>query len=204
MEISINRALSELKLLNKKISDKTKSLNVASAVTSKEVKEDAKEMFLKTIEGNIQRIRDFIDRRQRIKSAIVLSNALTKVVVAGKEMTVADAIERKQSIQLDKDLSKRMREDYFSCKNATDIHNEKASAKADKQAEAALGAATEGDKGIQYKSIYDAYYDTNKAELISIDNIEAMIETDQERIDEFESEVDFILSESNTKTMINV
>lgn len=202
MDMSINRALSELKLLNKKIADKTNRLEVAGGM--QKVEEGVKKTFVDTATANIQSIRDLIERRNVIKSLIVASNAETYVTVGTKSMTVAQAIERKTSIELEKDLNRRMREQYYGHKSNIEKHNDQCRGKADKQAEAALGAATEGDKGLQYKAIFDAYYDSNKAELLAPEGIEAQIENDQDSIDEFENEVDFILSESNTKTLITV
>lgn len=202
MDISINRALSELKLLNKKITDKTAKLQVAVGIQQKTVID--KDVFLKSVAANIQQLRDFIQNRNKIKSAIVLSNAKTKVTIGDKTMTVAEAIERKTSIDLDKALNKKMREDYYNLESQIEQHNVNAKTQADKQCEAALGAQTEGDKGAQYKTIFEAYYEANKAEVLAPEDIKAQIEKDQDTIDEFESEVDFILSESNTKTSINV
>jgi len=202
MKMTINRALSELKLLNKKIADKTSRLEVVAAINEKTVID--KDGFIAKVSADTQSIRDLIKYRASIKSAIVMSNANTKVTVGKVSMTVAEAIERKTSIDLDKDLNRQMREKYFTLKSQVENHNVNAKAQADKQAVAALGADTEGDKGAQYKSIFDAYYDSNKAELLAPEDIEAQIEKDQDTIDEFESEVDFILSESNTKTSIEV
>ena len=202
MEMSINRALSELKLLNKKITDKTGRLQVAVGIQQKTV--IVKVDFINTVKANVQQLRDLITNRNNIKSAIVLSNAKTKVTIGDKTMTVAEAIERKTSIELEKSLNKKMREDYYGLKSQIEQHNNNAKAQADKQAEAALGAATEGDKGTQYKAIFDAYYDANKADVLAPNDIEVQIEKDQDLIDEFESEVDFILSESNTKTSITL
>lgn len=203
MEISINRALSELKLLNKKISDRTKLLQVAGLV-QKTTEEAVKTEFISDQSAAIQSVRDLIKRRGVVKCAIVKSNAATTVTIGRVSMTVAEAIERKTSIELDKDLNRQMREKYYSKKKDFENHDIQCRNKADKQAEAALGAATEGDKGIQYKAIFDAYYDSNKAELLCPIGIEKDIEDHQDSIDEFESEVDFILSESNTKTVIEV
>ena len=200
--MSINRALSELKLLNKKITDKTGRLQVAVGIQQKTV--IVKVDFINTVKANVQQLRDLITNRNNIKSAIVLSNAKTKVTIGDKTMTVAEAIERKTSIELEKSLNKKMREDYYGLKSQIEQHNNNAKAQADKQAEAALGAATEGDKGTQYKAIFDAYYDANKADVLAPNDIEVQIEKDQDLIDEFESEVDFILSESNTKTSITL
>jgi len=119
-------------------------------------------------------------------------------------MTVAEAIERKSSIELDKSLNRRMREQYFGNKQGVESHNQKATDTANQQVEKMLGTDTEGDKSAQAKTLFDVSYDANKAELLAPPDIEAQIEKDQDAIDKFESEVDFILSESNTKTMISV
>ena len=203
MNISINRALSELKLVTKKINDKTARLEVCAAWKSG-ADEVAKVAAVDKADSAIQSIRGLIEHRNCIKSSIVRSNAETIVTVSKKSMTVAEAIERKTSIELDRALNKRMREHYYGNKQGVESHNTQAGKTANSQVTSALGADTEGDKGAAAKAIFAASYDANKAELLAPENIEAEIEADQESIDEFEAEIDFILSESNTKTLIDV
>lgn len=204
MEMSINRALAELKLLNKKITDKTSALSVADAVKESAITQEVKKAFVEKQAADIQQIRDFIDRRNAIKAAIVASNAVTRVTVAGKTMTVAEAIERKTGIEYSKALFRKMRERYFGCKANADMHNQKTEQNAEKQAATALGAAKEGDKSQEYKAIYEVHYNMNKAVVLAPDGIEDIIQKGDDEIAEFEKDVDFILSESNTKTLINV
>lgn len=204
MEMSINRALAELKLLNKKITDKTMAVKVAVGVKQNGLVVEAKDAFIKEQTAVIQQIKDLIARRNSIKSAIVASNAVTTVSIGGKSMTVAEAIDRKSAIELEKSLNRVLRERYYGAKSSVEQQNDKASQAADKQANAAMGAQTEGDKGAQYKSIYDAYYDLNKCVVLAPEGIEKMIEKADDEVAEFEKDVDFILSESNTKTVINV
>jgi len=201
--ISVNRALSELKLITKKIEQKTQSLEVAVGVKS-DAKQEFKDEFIKKAEAGIQQVNDLIERRNILKSAIVASNASTTVIIGLKQMTVAQAIERKTSIQMQIAFSKKLREGYFGNKTNIERHNEGISQQADKQAANALSADTEGDKGAAYTAIVDAYKQKNGAELVSVEGIEKTIEKMQDDIDEFESEVDFVLSESNIKTMIDV
>jgi hypothetical protein len=203
MKISITRALSELKLLDKKIKDKTGSLALAASVT-KDHQKEIRIAYLKKGAEDFQQVKDFISRRNSIKSAIVASNSVVQVDIGGKRMTVAEAIERKQSITYDKDLCRKIREDYFKNKQNVEIQNEKIKNMADKQAEAALGSETARQKGEEYTSLVNAYFEHRKFELISIDGAEKIIEEMQNSIDEFQHEIDFVLSESNTKTPIDV
>lgn len=205
MEISINRGLVELKLLTKKINDKISQLKVATTVQSRSANQEACKKFVSDAEANLQSINDLIHRRNRIKSTIVLSNAMTKVTVANQEMTVAEAIERKSSIESEKRLCLKIREDYYQNKAAMEASNQNVENKADAQAKAIMGSDLEiTDKGEQFKSIFNAYYETHCIELLAVDGLEETIERLQTSIDEFESEVDFVLSESNTKTMISI
>jgi hypothetical protein len=200
--ISVNRALSELKLITKKIGQKT-NLNISASARGDFDQSEVSNFKIKAT-ADIQQLRDLISRRNDIKSAIVASNAATMVTIGNKAMTVAQAIERKSSIAYEKGAARSMRENYFTQKKAVEMHNEGVEKEADKQASNALSADTEGDKGAAYTAIVDAYVKKNKALLVAPDGIEETIDKMQDAIDEFENEVDFILSESNIKTMIDV
>ena len=96
--MSIHRALAELKTLDARINSACSGTFVyankkSNAKISGMSIEDAKKFLV----GNYDRAKDLIERRKKIKSAIVESNAKTEVEVAGIKMTVADAIERKSS-----------------------------------------------------------------------------------------------------------
>lgn len=203
MTISVNRALAELKLVTKKIEQKTVNLTVAAPVKSL-MEEGERKKIVTEFESELQKLTNLVKRRNSLKSAIVLSNAQTVVTIGSKECRVAEAIERKTSIQIERDISRKLREAYYAVKDGVDGHNNKVSADADKHALAALSSDTEGDKGTAYKTIVDAYKLKNEATLLAPKDIEKTIEDMQDSIDEFESEVDFILSESNIKTMIDV
>ena len=56
---------------------------------------------------------DLIKRREAIKRAVVLSNAVTKVTVADKEYTVAEAIEMKNhGMDFKKLLKQKIKKQY--------------------------------------------------------------------------------------------
>jgi len=104
----------ELKILEKRIENKTIELSSVALKRSdrlsiveggdrgkkKEI-ELNEEDFSKKVKADFQSLMDLIQRRRMIKSRIVLSNATTKVTIGGEEMTVADAIERKISLEKD-------------------------------------------------------------------------------------------------------
>ena len=92
--MSLHRALSELKTLDKRIHkqiDDSKFVGVKHKNKKVNLFQDEKE-FIREAKADYQSIIDLITRKQKIKKAIVEANANTKVTVAGKEMTIADAI----------------------------------------------------------------------------------------------------------------
>ncbi|GED72527.1 hypothetical protein BRE01_62290 [Brevibacillus reuszeri] len=205
MEISITRGLSELKLLDKRIQ---KGINettfITSAIGQKPVSGyTATKEYEQNTEKNHQSIVDLIKRRQIIKSQIVESNAKTKVTISSKSMTVAEAIERKTSIQYDKLLLEKMRRDYIHAVNQVESKNEEVQLRLDKLLEANFGKDSKV-KDSEMDAISKPFKEQNEAKLVDPLKLKEKIDTLSKEIDEFESEVDFILSESNTITKIHL
>lgn len=204
MSISVNRALTELKLVTKRIEQKRSGLNICATVKKDHEEKSVKEFVTKS-NSLIQQMKDLIERRNQLKSAIVQSNAATYVTVAQSHMSVAEAIERKTSIEIEKTFLKEVRQRYFTAKDSTDRHNQTIAGRANDHALAALTSDGEvSEKSEVYKTIVNSYKNENELVLLAPDDIEEWIEKTQDQIDEFESEVDFVLSESNTVTLLVV
>lgn len=92
--MTIHKALAELKLLDGRI-DKAISDGVF-CVPNKHSNEKIRGVpiddYEKVIQGNYDKADCLIKRQSAIKRAVTLSNACTKVMVSGKEYTVAEAI----------------------------------------------------------------------------------------------------------------
>ena len=95
--MSIHKALCELKVIGDRI-EKTMGkvpFVLANEHANKKIQGIPIEEFIAQIKSAHQSTVDLIARREAIKCAVVKSNAVTKVTVAGKEYTVAEAIEMK-------------------------------------------------------------------------------------------------------------
>jgi hypothetical protein len=95
--MSIHKALCELKVIGDRI-EKTMGkipFVLANEHANKMIQGIPIEEFIVQIKSAHQSTVDLIARREAIKCAVVKSNAVTKVTVAGKEYTVAEAIEMK-------------------------------------------------------------------------------------------------------------
>jgi hypothetical protein len=203
MEISITRGLSELKLLSSRINGK-----IGSTQFIAEKKKSAKkinntltvEEFGIEAQSGYDSIIDLIERRKLIKSLIVKSNAETIVKIGEKEMTVADAIERKASISLDKALLNNMLQQYNSYIADVNRKNEAMEMNLDKQVQAMMGGDNKKTDGVEAFSTQ--YRETNGWDVIDPLKLKDKIEVLKTDIEDFETNVDFVLSESNASTKI--
>lgn len=209
-EMSIVRALSELKLLDSKICKQIKdSAFCASRVRNKKIDGVmSDEVFTSKAKSNLDSINDLINRRSKIKSLIVASNAITNVKINNETMTVADAIERKNSIEYDKLLLKTLKKQY--AKELEEIEYANDSTSSSLQSLLINKFGVDRDKSNSSKpekeieAITKAFNDNNEHILIDPLNINNLIEKLEEKINGFESEVDYILTESNTLTKIQI
>jgi hypothetical protein len=207
MEISITRALNELRLLNKRINDKINSsyfLGCAKRSSEKVNNVFTKDEFKELIKSNYDSISSLIKRRSEIKAAIVASNAVVKVKIADIEMTVAEAIERKNTIEYEETLLDKMESQYNNIIGKCNNENEKVNAKADEMINTMLGKVEQNKKD-QYKAeteLVQKFIKDNEFETIDPIDLRKKIENLKEKIDGFKSEVDLTLSEINAVTKI--
>jgi len=193
-EMSITRALTTLKTLDKKI----KKAKNASFITYKVGNKVAKE--INALE-NLQSVVDLITRRNKIKKAVIASNAVTTVVIGGETYTVAEAVDRKQSIEYDEMLWESLREQYIETLESVELVNNDVERRLDKLIEASLGSDSAGES---YDAIAKPFRERNEASIHDVIGIENKISKLENKIDDFRSDVDVVLSESNAKTTIRI
>jgi len=208
MELSITRALSELKLLNDRILRKaSEGVYIAGAKkSSKKINNIySREEFNEKVKSDYQSITALIERRKRIKSAIVSSNSQTKITISNKEMTVAEAIERKDSIEYDKCLLREMSNQFNAVLSNISRQNEMVNANLENLLNTSFGKERTGkvDES-EILAISKPYLEQNEWEVIDVLALKTKIEDLKTSIEDFESEIDFTLSESNAITKITI
>jgi hypothetical protein len=207
MNMSITQGLAELKLLDKRI---TKSVDwcplewVQLRSKTKKVDEaDLKRM----VQSEYQSYMDLVKRRDVIKRAIVLSNAQTQVTIGtGLKKwsgTVAEAIEHKSSLKYKKNLLDKMERNV----DKVDEEYKEAMEALEKRLDGLLTSELGKDVKTNPETITalrNGFMETNKVEIVDPMNVKKMAKELEEEIDAFESNVDWVLSEANGKTMISV
>lgn len=206
-KISVTEALKELKLYDSKIA---KAINASGFVGAKKKSVDKvgvqkTSTFIDKAKSDYQSILDLINNRAAIKAAIVQSNANTVVEIAGNKYTVAQAIERKNSIEYEKLLLDEMKSQWVSSTTTIDRENKKVDAQVDKMLEAFLGK--DSDKKVSETDlsvISDQYRNKNEWELVDPLDLYTKMTALGAQIDAFEADVDIRLSISNSITYIEV
>lgn len=210
MRISVARALSELKLLNSRIERATNDSQfvVAYKSNSKKVNNiDSPEEFATKAKSDYKSVNDLIERRKAIKAAVVGSNAITMIKTGDKEMSVAEAIERKESIIYEINLLQSMERQYNQVLAVAQRNNDAAQPKLDALLQTLFEKDVDGKlKGDadQIKLNSDRFWEQNKYIILDELKLGNKIKALKEDIDTFNANVDFALSESNVITMIEI
>lgn len=205
--ISVQKGLNELKLYGSKIDKAIEDLLVANIAQKNKLVTTVKGItdpveFADKGQALYDSVLAMIKNRQAIKSAIILSNAVTEVVIDGNKMTVAEAIELKDSISFQQALVRKLRVDFLGANVKVDRKNEALKEQTKKTIEQIMGKDKENPTPELLASI-EAQEEKDKFFIVEgVKNLSETIDLSSDRIANFLSEVDFVLTESNVKTDI--
>lgn len=204
--MTIHRALSELKMLDKRIGSKINELDIFGIYQKgqKVFGIYPPDEFTLEAKGNYQSVVDLIFRQRNIKSAIVLSNSVTKVTVAGKEMTVAEAITFKELVKHEEEFLRKLRYLFGIAKDKLAQVNKQVDDQLQKILEATLGKDNVKVGADDYKAVAEPFLEKNRFHFLDPINAQEEIKKKEDFIEKFKSEVDAVLSESNASTFISI
>lgn len=210
-KMSVTRALAELKRLDDRLNRMStdQSIFVSVAVGQGDKQKvlgvsDTVQNVVSQIQSNRDRVNSMIEMRAKIKSAVVASNAATKVKLGAREMTVAEAIELKKSIDVKRNMLSTYRRQVIQANALVAKQN----AALEAQIETNLATIYGNEKGKVDASMFEAIAkpqrEQKEASLIDPIKINDLIKSLEEEISLVETELDFTLSEINAKTEIEV
>lgn len=205
MKMSIHRALAELKTLDKRIQRATNAKFVQMQIGSEAPRGyKTVDEFTQEALSAFDSVKSLIANRNKIKAGIVASNAVTEVKIGKEVMTVAEAIDRKDSIKYEKELLNALRSQLMMVERQIETERQSMEARLEKRIEADLGSKDRKTNAAEVDSITEQFLKRYKPNMIDPVSIKEQIKELTETIEQFEMEVDFILSESNTSTLIDV
>lgn len=206
--MTAHKALAELKLLDNRIEKAIAEgiYCVANKHSNDKINGIPLDEYIKTMQGRYDKAVDLINRRKAIKRAVVLSNAVTKVTVAGVEYTVAEAIEMKNhGVEFDKSLMIHMKEQYnmaqiqIKQQNGKDLEE-----RADQYVTAIYGQKEGRTNTADIEKVKADFLSANEYELIDPLYVLDKMEDLEKKINDFMAEVDSALSVSNALTEITI
>ena len=200
--MSITQALPELKRLDKQMQKII--YDVGSWVTIRHTNAPVDvEKHRKETEAAFQSYQALAKNRDAIKKAVVQSNAVTRVKVGTWEGTVAEAIEYKNSIKYKQNLVERMQETLLEKRSEYERLKEQVDGRLERLLTSELGKDVKTNPET-ITALTNTFRENNKVELVDPLDFAKRVAEMEEEIDSFNTNVDWVVSESNAKTMIEV
>lgn len=205
-KMTIHRGLGEIKKLKAKI---TKAVGIFQPVAIHQKGKKINNIyevdtFKDLAKSDYQKITDLIDRLLKIKFAIVQVNSITKINIAGQEMTIAEAISFKELIHFRKILSNRLEVTWEHHSGQLNTSNEKVNQDALEIASHVAGREATQRKDENAVQIEQTYKQANQWDIVDPIKAEKLWKETEDTINDFETEVDAKLSEINATTFIEI
>lgn len=203
-EYTLTRALVEIKLYDSKIEKAIKELVSVSYKVNEIIPEYrmVENDFLKVYTAQMQKISDLRANKSALKNALMKANAETKVLIADKEYTILQALNKKSDIYLDNMLVNTLQTQLKSAIAKVNTINEKIESDIERTINAKSSSSSNQSK--EYiQQVRDGYKSQIPA-LVNDSVVEELIQTKTVEIENFLAEVDFVLSEVNATTTIKV
>jgi hypothetical protein len=200
-EITIARALNEVKLLTKRIQ---KTADVGSLVkyqkgeTGKQEPANAVDFV-----SHVQGLQQLILNRAEIKNAISLANAQVVIEVGQYRLTIAAALAMKEGLDAQKLALEKAKKDYRNIKGVVNRANEEAGNKLSAILEQNFGKDKRADSN-DFDAIAAPFNKANLSFVVDEETLIKNLEIYETMIEDFESEVDFALSEANAQVKIKI
>jgi hypothetical protein len=199
--MSITQALAELKLLDKRL--RTHLTHMRWADVSTEDNRVDKEKLKTQAQAEFQSYMDLVKRRDSLKRAIVLSNASTRVKIASWEGPVAEAIEHKSALFNKRNLADIMKEHLQEKRTQFEAAQNQLNSRLERLLQSELGKDVKTNPDT-LAALTSTFRSSNKVEFVDPLDLATKIGELEEEVSSFETNVDWVLSESNGKTMIKV
>lgn len=207
--MSITRALTRAKTIEKQLARLVESQYVVTLM-KREV-DDESDVYqdnLKMTKSNFDQFNDLFAELNNIKAAVRKSNEVTKVVIGGEELTVADALVYKNTIVYRNNFLDRITRENRNAESRVEQSKINADNKFASVRENLIKNSQGQDVSEDYlKTVLTEEERRLKKAIIEvkvsgINNVNEYIEAERKRIDTFIEEVDYVLSESNATTII--
>ncbi len=205
--MTVHMLLAEMKTIEKRIEKAID--NIVPIATkenaSKNVNAISVDDFTKAAQAEQQRAVDLISRHNAMKSALYKYNTEKEIVVAGKKMTVAQAL---WLMKNGMDEKRSLLRHYESAYNKVVKEVEKANGKelnaaAERAADIACGSKDKSNS-TEYMDMVDKYKESHRLVYVDPLNLKERINALSEEIETFMAEVDARIQTANATTEVEI
>lgn len=215
MEITIHRALSQLKTTQARIEDKfEKDIYVSSTIGKTNMAEGRPvDAVKREILANFDSMQQLLKNYQTLKLAIIRSNSgiteestnIKTGMVEGMELTVAEAIAiQKYVLPLESQFVRRLENQLNNVKRTIEMTNSQANTEITSVLEALSNKDSKNLDPSQVNTITEAYQQNKFRQLVDPLDLADKIRKLRDKLDALSVGVDAFLSESNAISHINV
>lgn len=206
--MNVHQALAELKTMENRITKAIREPDwvIANKHSNTKIGGVSVDEWKENVKSQYQKVMDLIRRRDTIKRAVVNSNAVTKVIVAGKEYTVAEAIDRKNNgVGFLTLLTQQMAKDHTMAKmNADRANGPELDRRADDHIKVMFGSSDMKGSTEEARRVRAEFIEAQTTELVDPIGVLKVISELDEEVTSFLTAVDAALSVSNAITQITV
>lgn len=207
--MTITRALSELKTLQSRYSKSIRDLNLVAVKQGSKLRSPnasyKEEDFVQNAVECLQSSDAIYARIIAIKSAIDRSNSTTTIKIGAREMTIQEALVYKKYIDLKKAKLSELRSLAKDARNDFDSAIQENQNSIERMISGNVGRdGTDTQKANARKEAEDYIEKTKAVSMVDPCGIDQLIRALDEEITEFETNIDYALSESNSTTKISL
>lgn len=210
-QLTIHRILSELKTIDNRID---KGINNLKPITVKRgiglvnngVRSSMTEdEFVSNAVSDYQSVNDLINRKFRLRSALIKANGETKVTVAGKEYTISEAIEMRQNIVFKQQLLSELKSELSSAQRVFDVTCESVDSDFERMVTPQVQNLTNKSDIAKVRDEYhETFYKANEVKMVDPLKLTDEIDKLDKEITEFSVEIDAALSTINATTLVDI
>lgn len=202
-KISLTRVLSEIKSITEALATHATIAAVSTNKTGRVATENCShEQFKLTSQSRFDAWTAQVERLVLLKTLRNKANVLVEVTVGGKQMTMDQAIAKKAMLTWQKSALANFKAQLQKAQ----LEVTKADADVQISVDKAVAAAVASNAlTTEQSNVFKAMYEQSLGKQIAVgDNIKTSLEKLEKYITEFSNEIDYVLSEANANTHVEI
>ena len=199
-QMSLHRIIAEIKAIETKL---TMLPNVAFVYQALNADEATHAEHVTKSQSSYDSTVAAITNLATLKSARNKANSLTTVTIGGKQMTIDEALAQKAALVHKQTLIRSLQTQFTNGQRALDASQQQIEARVAQQL-ASMFTGTRKASDEEVKVIRSSVEGAQKIKLLHAENLKANLEALTKEVADFQTEVDYVLSEANALTVVEV